>query len=162
MFNGHTCRHDSYAWAAWNPISINSRDRTGITCPVTLIWRSMWSERPMPRPRFAAFQITHEDLIRYRQMGFFSFFFCSQWFSLRHWVHLLLGAGWCGAGQSPLPTLWTCWWSSHPAAMTAVSLAAGDNNPGECGALSILLFRQMELNLTVVRYISNGIKPDCS
>ena len=50
------------------------------------------------------------------------FFFCGQSAVLRPSVHMLPGIGWCGAGLPPFPT--ACWWLTHPAAITGVSVSA--------------------------------------
>ena len=50
---------------------------------------------------------------------------------------LLPGIGWCGAGLPPSPT--ACWWLTHPAAITGVSVSAGWDSPGGCGGPSVLL-----------------------
>ena len=50
---------------------------------------------------------------------------------------MLPGTGWCGAGLPPFPT--ACWWLTHPAAITGVSVAARWDSPGGCGGPSVLL-----------------------
>ena len=49
---------------------------------------------------------------------------------LRPSVHMLPGIGWCGAGLPPLPT--ACWWLTHPAAITGVSVSTRWDSPGGC------------------------------
>ena len=56
---------------------------------------------------------------------------------LRPSVHILPGIGWCGAGLPPFPT--ACWWLTHPAATTGVSVSARWNSPGGCGGPSVPL-----------------------
>ena len=68
--------------------------------------------------------------------GFFFFFFCSRSAVLRPSVHMLPGIGWCG-GLLPFPT--ACWWLTHPAAITDVSVSARWDSPGGCGGLSVPL-----------------------
>ena len=60
---------------------------------------------------------------------------CGQSAVLRPSVHMLPGIGWCGAGLLPFPT--TCWWLTHSAAITGVSVATRWNSPGGCGGLSV-------------------------
>ena len=48
-------------------------------------------------------------------------------------VHMLPGIGRCGAGLLLFPT--ACWWLTHPAAITGVSVSAGWDSPGGCGGL---------------------------
>ena len=50
---------------------------------------------------------------------------------------MLPGIGWCGAGLPPFPT--ACWWLTHPAAITGVSVSAGWDSPGGCGGPSVLI-----------------------
>ena len=61
------------------------------------------------------------------------FFFCGQPALLRPPVHMLPGIGWCGTGLPPFPT--ACWWLTHPAATTGVSVSARWDSPGGCGGL---------------------------
>ena len=56
---------------------------------------------------------------------------------LRPSVHMLPGIGWCGAGLPPFPT--ACWWLTHCATITDVSVAARWDSPGGCGGPSVLL-----------------------
>ena len=48
---------------------------------------------------------------------------------------MLPGTGWCGAGLPPFPT--ACWWLTHPAAITGVSVSARWDSPGGCGGPSV-------------------------
>ena len=66
-----------------------------------------------------------------------SSFFCGRSAVLRPSVHMLPGIGWCGAGLPPFPT--ACWWLTHPAAITGVSVAARWDSPGGCGGPSVPL-----------------------
>ena len=65
------------------------------------------------------------------------FFFCGRSAVLRPSVHMLPGIGWCGAGLPPFPT--ACWWLTHPAAITGVSVPARWDSPGGCGGSSVPL-----------------------
>ena len=65
------------------------------------------------------------------------FFFCSQSAGLRPSVHMLPGNWWCGTDLPPFPT--TCWWLTHPASITGVSVSARWNSPWGCGGPSVLL-----------------------
>ena len=56
---------------------------------------------------------------------------------LRPSVHMLPGICWCGTGLLPFPT--ACWWLTHPAAITRVSVATRWNSPGGCGGPSVVL-----------------------
>ena len=68
---------------------------------------------------------------------FFFFFFCGQSAVLRPSVHMLPGIWWCITGLPPFPT--ACWWLTHPAAITGVSVSARWDSRGECGGPSVLL-----------------------
>ena len=57
----------------------------------------------------------------------FFFFFCGPSAVLRPSVHMLPGTGWRGAGLPLFPT--ACWWLTHLAATTGVSLSARWNSP---------------------------------
>ena len=50
---------------------------------------------------------------------------------------MLPGIGRCGAGLSQFPT--ACWWLTHPAAITGVSVSARRDSPGGCGGPSVPL-----------------------
>ena len=67
----------------------------------------------------------------------FFFFFCGRSAVLRPSVHMLPGIGWCGAGLPPFPTV--CWWLTHPAAITGVSVSARRDSPGGCSGPSVPL-----------------------
>ena len=54
---------------------------------------------------------------------------------LRPSVHMLPEIGWCGTGLPPFPT--ACWWLTHPAAITGVSVSARWDSPGGCGGSSV-------------------------
>ena len=56
---------------------------------------------------------------------------------LRPSVHMFPGIRWCGAGLQLFPT--ACWWLTHPAAITGVSVSARWDSPGGCGGPSVLL-----------------------
>ena len=60
-----------------------------------------------------------------------AFFFCGQSAVLRPSVHMLPGIWWCSAGLPPFPT--ACWWLTHPATITGVSVSARWDSPGGCG-----------------------------
>ena len=75
--------------------------------------------------------------VRLWSFHFFFFFFCSRSAMLRPSVHMLPGIGWCGAGLPPFPT--ACWWLTHPAAITGVSVATRWNSPGGYGGQFVLL-----------------------
>ena len=72
------------------------------------------------------------------------FFFCGQSAVLRPSVHMLPGIGWYGTGLPPFPTAY--WWSTHPAAITGVSVAARWDSPGGCGGPSgpLLCIRRVQ------------------
>ena len=57
-----------------------------------------------------------------RRRSFFFFFSCGWSAVLRPSVHMLPGTRWCGTGLLPFPTV--CWWLTHPAAVTGVSVSA--------------------------------------
>ena len=67
----------------------------------------------------------------------FFFFFCGRSAVLRPSVHMLPRIGCCGAGLPLFPT--TCWWLTHPAAITGVSVSTGWDSPGGCGGPSVPL-----------------------
>ena len=56
------------------------------------------------------------------------FFFCDRSAVVRPSVHMLPGTGWCGVGLPPFPT--ACWWLTHPATITGVSVSARWDSPG--------------------------------
>ena len=60
--------------------------------------------------------------------------FCGRSAMLGPSVHMLPGIGWCGAGLLPFHT--ACWWLTHSAAMTGVSVSARWDSPGGCGGPS--------------------------
>ena len=65
---------------------------------------------------------------------------------------MLPGTGWCGAGLAPFPT--TCWWLTHPAAITGASVSARRDSPGGCGGPSVLLLcnRRVQSLLMPIRF----------
>ena len=73
-----------------------------------------------------------------RQCGhlfvFFFFFFCGRSPVLRPSVDMS-GIVWCSAGLLLFPT--ACWWLTHPAAITGVSVSARWDSPGGCGGPSV-------------------------
>ena len=85
------------------------------------------------------------------------FFFCGRSAVLRPSIHMLPGIGWCGAGLPPFPI--ACWWLTHPAAITGVSVSARRDSPGGCGGPSIPLLcnRNLLMSCQTVDCVSRGV-----
>ena len=108
-----------------------------------LLPRLEWRFKSQPALEFGALSVLLWSLLS--GMGvrvlwafwFFFFSFCGWSAMLKPSVHMLPGIEWCSAGLLPFPT--ACWWLTHSAAITGVSVAARWKCLGECSWPSVPL-----------------------